>query len=144
MKKNIESVIVSSYNNEIESLSGEYWGFHELIKKMNPQPSVSVDPDDAAILMYTGGTTGIPKAAVLTHDNVLANTFIYREWFYKLNFGEEVILGFIPWSHIAGLSHVFHSLIRGFTMLPLVSFDLEEILMLLVEYKVSIYAYRLY
>ncbi len=46
-----------------------------------PRPNVSVAPDDLAFLQYTGGTTGIAKAAMLTHRNVVANVVQCQTWF---------------------------------------------------------------
>ena len=47
----------------------------------NPKrPRVQVNPEDPALIQFTGGTTGIPKGAVLTHGNVIAATFQCALW----------------------------------------------------------------
>jgi long-chain acyl-CoA synthetase len=63
-----------------------------------------VGPTDVALLQYTGGTTGTPKAAMLTHRNLLVNALQMRVWFPSLRDGEETILAVIPFSHIYGLT----------------------------------------
>ena len=43
-------------------------------------PGIAVDPSDTALLQYTGGTTGTPKGAMLTHSGLVANTLQIRSW----------------------------------------------------------------
>lgn len=58
-------------------------------------------PDDPAFLVYTSGTTGVPKAAVNTHANVAYNAHVFRSWMH-LGPG-DVILGGAPLFHVTGL-----------------------------------------
>jgi len=60
--------------------------------------------DDVAVLQYTGGTTGIPKAAVLTHGNLVANAIQIKLWQTDLKEGAERILCCVPFFHSYGLS----------------------------------------
>jgi long-chain acyl-CoA synthetase len=69
----------------------------------NP-PEVSVEPDDVAILQYTGGTTGVPKGAMLTHRNLVANFTQMRNWLTDLKEGQEVFLSVVPFFHVYGLT----------------------------------------
>lgn len=48
--------------------------------------------EDIAILQYTGGTTGFPKGVILTHQNLVANTSMCRQWLYKMEKGKEKCL----------------------------------------------------
>ena len=59
---------------------------------------------DVAVLQYTGGTTGVPKAAVLTHGNLISNIFQIREFFNDLKEGEEVMLAVAPFFHVFGMT----------------------------------------
>jgi long-chain acyl-CoA synthetase len=72
-----------------------------------------VAPDDLALLQYTGGTTGRPKAAMVTHANLTAAAGIYQRWFAAENGNgaDEVVLVVAPLSHIMALSS---SLLRRF------------------------------
>ena len=60
-------------------------------------PQVEVGRDDAALLQYTGGTTGLAKGAILTHGNVLANALILGTWFAAIGTGRgETYLVALP------------------------------------------------
>jgi long-chain acyl-CoA synthetase len=65
----------------------------------------SLDPCEAlAVLQYTGGTTGTPKGAMLTHSNLTINAGQIRAWFPSLQDGAERLLIPLPFSHITGIS----------------------------------------
>jgi long-chain acyl-CoA synthetase len=65
---------------------------------------VDVGPDDLAFLQYTGGTTGIPKGAMLTHRNMLANLEQAHAWIKPhVREGQEVIVTALPLYHIFAL-----------------------------------------
>ncbi len=66
---------------------------------------VEVRREDTAFLQYTGGTTGISKGAILTHDNVLANLLQIANWMTPLlNEGKEVCITALPLYHIFSLT----------------------------------------
>jgi long-chain acyl-CoA synthetase len=72
-----------------------------------PLPEVSSDINVAAVLQYTGGTTGEPKAAILTHANLTAAVSMYEAWSKPqglLRHGEESILCVLPLFHIYALT----------------------------------------
>lgn len=69
---------------------------------------VEADPDDVALLQYTGGTTGIPKAAMLTHMNLLTNARQGASVFPALQEGRETIMGVLPFFHIYGTTLVMN------------------------------------
>jgi long-chain acyl-CoA synthetase len=69
-------------------------------------PRVPIDPHDVAVLQYTGGTTGTPKGAMLTHANIWANVVQTESWTnpaYIFN-GNERYLVVIPYFHIYAFS----------------------------------------
>jgi long-chain acyl-CoA synthetase len=69
-------------------------------------PRVDIHPDDVAVLQYTGGTTGTPKGAMLTHRNIWANVVQTESWTnpsYVIN-GNERYLVVIPYFHIYGFT----------------------------------------
>jgi long-chain acyl-CoA synthetase len=81
--------------------------FHELLRSYPPTPpGASLLPADVALLQYTGGTTGTPKGAMLTHRNLVANGLQARSWFPRLREEHEVILGAVPLFHAYGLLSV--------------------------------------
>jgi long-chain acyl-CoA synthetase len=70
---------------------------------------LQASPDDVAVLQYTGGTTGIPKAAMLTHASLLANARQMRDWFPQLDDGRETILAVLPLFHVYGMTLVLNA-----------------------------------
>lgn len=68
-----------------------------------------VRADDVALLQYTGGTTGLPKFAMLTHRSLLANARQMRGWFPQLREGEETILAALPFFHVYGVTLVMNA-----------------------------------
>jgi len=75
-------------------LSPGHLSFMELMAKYSPsqRPKVDVGPDDRALFQYSGGTTGVPKAAIALHRHLVANTLQIRAWFSKCREGEETML----------------------------------------------------
>ena len=67
-------------------------------------PQVAVSPDDVALFQYSGGTTGVPKAAMLTHRNLVSNVYQMRAWFAKMDYGNEKMLGALPFFHVYGMT----------------------------------------
>lgn len=72
----------------------------ESIDDVVPSPK----SDDIALLQYTGGTTGIPKGAILTHRNLVANATQSRAWVPMLKTGEETFYAVLPMFHAYGLT----------------------------------------
>lgn len=71
--------------------------------KINDRPlDYSYSPDTPAIYQYSGGTTGVPKAAVGLHRNIVANTIQFMTW-CNLQVGEETFLAAIPLYHVYGM-----------------------------------------
>jgi long-chain acyl-CoA synthetase len=64
---------------------------------------IDVGAEDPAIFQYSGGTTGIPKAAVGMHRNLVANTIQFRNWLHGLKQNHEVVLCAIPLFHVYGM-----------------------------------------
>jgi long-chain acyl-CoA synthetase len=99
----------------VESLqSGDHW-LQDLLKKYaGRKPDVNVTPDDIALFQYTGGTTGIAKAAMSTHAALVANT-LQQNAFLSVDGvpGEkEVFLGAIPFFHVFGMVSVLSVAIK--------------------------------
>ncbi|WP_423414592.1 long-chain fatty acid--CoA ligase [Hyphomicrobium sp. B1] len=79
----------------------------ELAATRFPLSPVAIDPDnDIAVLQYTGGTTGTPKGAMLTHANIVANTKQVVAWGTVLKPGEECVLGALPLFHVFAMTVV--------------------------------------
>ncbi len=77
----------------------------KLIKQHAPRPpQVTITADDVALFQYSGGTTGTPKAAMLTHGNLVANVYQIRPWLTSAVPGQEVMLGALPFFHVYGMT----------------------------------------
>lgn len=77
--------------------------FKELLASGAPTvPTASFDWDHPAQLLYTGGTTGVSKGAVLTHRNLSCNAQQAASWFPNLERGQEVLLACLPYFHSFG------------------------------------------
>jgi long-chain acyl-CoA synthetase len=64
--------------------------------------------EDVALFQYTGGTTGTPKAAMLTHRNLVVNAVQFASWLYMRD-REEVNLSVLPFFHIYGITAALNS-----------------------------------
>ena len=77
---------------------------HLLAKYPPSPPRIAVEPRDVALFQYTGGTTGIPKAAMLSHFNLVANTLQLSAWFVRAERGRETVMAAIPFFHVYGMT----------------------------------------
>ena len=104
-----------------------------------PQP-VDIDPErDLAVLQYTGGTTGTPKGAMLTHYNVYANAEQVARWAPHLVRGEESFLGVLPFFHVFAMTVVMNFAIRtASTMIILPRFELAALMQLINTTKPTV------
>ena len=67
-------------------------------------PKVELSTDEVALFQYTGGTTGMPKAAMLTHRNLVANALQARAWLPESQRGGERMMCAIPFFHVYGMT----------------------------------------
>ncbi len=101
--------------------------------------AVSIDPDqDIAVLQYTGGTTGIPKGAALTHTNVHANTQQAVRWMPGTVAGKDSMVGVLPFFHVFAMTVIMNWAIwNGVRILMQPKFDLAELLKLVKKQRPS-------
>jgi long-chain acyl-CoA synthetase len=84
--------------------------FPDLLRAFPPElPGVEVQPDDLACLQFTGGTTGLPKGAMLTHRNLVASVFQIREFLLQGHgMAEDSVVGILPLFHVYGMTGVMN------------------------------------
>ncbi len=103
------------------------------------------DPaEEVAVLQYTGGTTGVPKAAMLTHGNLTITAQMYEAWTSgaksQLEAGKERLLLVLPLFHIYALSAAFlRALDAGWHIILHPRFELKAVLDDLVKYEISVF-----
>jgi acyl-CoA synthetase (AMP-forming)/AMP-acid ligase II len=93
-------------------------------------------PEDPAVVLYSSGTTGLPKGVVLTHRNLVAGLCCLRA--PEPVAADDVVLAVLPLSHIAGMEVVLnHALASGATVVTLPRFDVEAFLAAIERYRVT-------
>jgi long-chain acyl-CoA synthetase len=125
----------------VELAPGDIW-FKDLITPHKPaeRPKLDIGPDDVAIFQYSGGTTGISKAAIAMHRNLVANAMQMRYWI-GIEEGKEKVLMAIPLFHVYGMVAGMLFAIRtgsGMVMIPNAR-DLKDVLGSIQKYKTSIF-----
>jgi fatty-acyl-CoA synthase len=97
------------------------------------EPDCDVDPEDGLLVLYTSGTTGLPKGALISHRAEVARMHVARE-----EFGLAPGDGFIAWPpmfHMASSDQMIACLCTGAHVLVVDGFDLERILPLVARYR---------
>jgi long-chain acyl-CoA synthetase len=106
--------------------------------QLTPSP---VSDEDPAVLLYTGGTTGLPKAAVLTHRNLVANACQIGAWASELDDGAEVMLSALPLAHGYAMTACMNvSMLRGWTQVLVPDpRDIERLLDVIERRRVTVF-----
>ena len=119
-------------------LPDDAYKFTQLIETDPNPPVVGVEPtEDIAVLQYTGGTTGLPKGAMLTHSNVVSNAVQCEAWMWRRKPGMGLI-GVLPLFHSYAMTTVMNTAIRlgGFQLLfPRPPADMSELFAVIQKYS---------
>ncbi|HZC53578.1 MAG TPA: fatty-acid--CoA ligase FadD5, partial [Mycobacterium sp.] len=115
------------------------FGYEDLIEETgDPHEPVDIPNDSPALIMYTSGTTGRPKGAVLTHTNLTGQTMtgLYTN---GADINNDVGFVGVPFFHIAGIGNMLTSLLLGIptVIYPLGAFDPGQLLDVLAAEKVT-------
>ena len=96
------------------------------------EPAAQISPGDVAVLQYTSGSTGAPKAATLTHSNIVASVLQSETWMGIEGAGNAAVICIIPFFHVFGMSAcLLISVLKGYRMVLLPRIDLMDILSLM-------------
>ena len=112
-KKQLFPLVKKDMYRKVEPAAGVY-EFTDLIKKYPDTPVESAAQwEGLAALIYTGGTTGVSKGAMLSHANISSVVQLARAWFPDLKDADESIMGVYPIFHSAGYSVSMNLIIWG-------------------------------
>ncbi len=115
--------------------------FSWLTKNLGNYDPVEIDPlSDIALFQYTGGTTGTPKAAMLTHSNIITNTEQVRGWLTDDDPDGESILAVLPFFHVFAMTVVMCLGLRiRAKLIALPRFELDQVLKTIHEKRPSLF-----
>ncbi len=114
-------------------------GWDQLIATHGRQGPTRLDPEGLAVLLYTSGTSGRPRAAMLSHRALLANIEQVAQVEPQTITGRDVVLGVLPLFHVYGLNAVLGQVLRQKARLVLVDgFDPEGSLDLIEDEAISV------
>jgi len=120
-----------------------FYQFQDLIKKYPPNPpKIKFNiHEDLVTLPYTGGTTGLPKGAMITHYNLTAARYLGEKfWGNVVQEGKETILAYLPFYHIYGQAVIMlGGLAQGYTLVIFTTPDLDDILNAIGSNKATIF-----
>ena len=104
--------------------------FERLITNDGKPKPVEIDAAaDTAVLQYTGGTTGVPKGAMLTHGNLSANTEQLRRWVPGVEVGQERMLLVLPLFHVFAMTVGMNlGIALGAELILLPRFELDQVM----------------
>ncbi|MBI3521602.1 MAG: long-chain fatty acid--CoA ligase [Chloroflexi bacterium] len=114
--------------------------FKDLLVYDGEPVSAPVSPSDLAVLQYTGGTTGVPKGAMLSHRALVANTLQCRAWFTNLRDGRDNLMAVMPLFHVYGLTVAMDLAIQaaaGLILEP--QYELKQVLEDIQKWKPKIF-----
>ena len=116
VKRILGKILKKIPQGKVTTLAGKYvLHFKETIcpkRYSDAPPEVKVVPDDIAYIQYTGGTTGMPKGAMISHRNSVANLLMVQKWL-GWEKGQGVALSGFPFFHLAGTSFAANAIYLG-------------------------------
>jgi long-chain acyl-CoA synthetase len=102
------------------------------------EPVETAPLSDVAVLQYTGGTTGVPKGVMLSHQNIYANTCQIRTWFTRAAPGHERLLAILPFAHSLGMTGVMlFAVSLGGELVIFPRFDRQETLRAIARKRIT-------
>jgi long-chain acyl-CoA synthetase len=115
--------------------------FAGLVSNDGAYRRIEIEPrEDIAVIQYTGGTTGVPKGAMLTHANVAVNARQVEMWFPGIIEEQQRIYGVLPLFHVFAMTSVMNlAVLIGAELVLVPRFDLKQTLELLDRKKVTLF-----
>ena len=143
--RNVITTTLDDLLPEEPGMAGHYadalW-LGDLLERQEKTPlRVVIDPKrDPALFQYTGGTTGAPKAAILTHYNVVVNAVQFGSWLPTLREGGEIVLGVLPLFHIFGMTAAMNMpILKAEAIALLPKFEASQVLETIQRHTVTFF-----
>lgn len=114
----------------------------DVMKRTGPVPPVATVGDpraEVAALVYTGGTTGLSKGAMLSHYNLVANAQQASAWFAVLRQGEDGVLGSLPFFHSFGTLAMNFAMLKAAKLVLVPRFEMAMVLKALAKEQPSLF-----
>ncbi len=114
----------------------------DLMEHTGPVPPVAViqDPQtEVASLLYTGGTTGLSKGAMLSHRNLVANARQAAAWFPVVRQGEDGVLASLPFFHAFGMLAMNFAITKAAKLVLIPRFDIDMVLKAIAKEKPTLF-----
>ncbi len=125
---------------DISGDADTYW-FQDIIAGAATTPApVEIDQEQIATLIYTGGTTGVPKGAQLTHRNLVSNATLLNVWTQSKE-AEDVMIAVMPYFHVYGLTVGMNTCIANALTIVLIPNprDMVHVLKSIEKHRVTYY-----
>src|SRR5215216_7535 len=132
--------LISHWRNRGFHLSNALEWRDFLAGRSNKSPGIDVSPEDLALIIYTGGTTGQSKGVMLSHRNLVANALQTRHWLPAAVEGRERFLCVVPFFHSYGLTAAMNVPISiGAAMILKPQFQILDVLQTIRKYRPTIF-----
>lgn len=130
-----------------KDLARIFWDHHhlsfkELITNEGHPKAIKIKPEeDVAVFQYTGGTTGLPKGAMLTHANIYINAQQARMWFSKVDEGNERILAALPLFHVFAMTAIMTLAIKSAAEMVMMfpRFNADDAMKMIQKHKITFF-----
>jgi fatty-acyl-CoA synthase len=138
LRRRAKSCRPCGWASPFDDVASSFDPYEQTLANASPEePDFLVRDDDLAFLMYTSGTTGLPKGAMLTHRNLYMNTV---NWVYEMEArSDDVWLSGLPLFHIGGVNSIlpFLYLVGTSVVTPSTHFDAAHSLQLMARHNAT-------
>ncbi|MFZ5826534.1 MAG: long-chain-fatty-acid--CoA ligase [Bacillota bacterium] len=134
----IERVVIAELTGGAELAPDAVFLKQLLAEQPDTEPAVAVNAHDVAVLQYTGGTTGLPKGAMLTHYNLVANVIQTEATLQPSQPGDVRLLTILPLFHSYGMTCCMNlGLWRGYLLVLVPRFEIDWVMNAIKMYQVT-------
>jgi len=110
--------------------------YEKLLHRSDAQtPPIAAEPEDGLVILYTSGTTGLPKGAVVSHRAMTARALVFSS---ELNIAhDDAFVAWAPLYHMASTDHGLATLLRGGTVVIVDGFQIEPLVCALRRHRIG-------